>query len=102
MQTLKHLTRTLIRPTVPSISFSPKISPIKVDTLTNLVRNLSVSYPSRLHLTQILEQKKARKLPAHMYGGGDNGGLDYGFEVMEKHRKGPHKEIMEGWIMVLR
>jgi len=93
MQALKHLTRTLMRPTVQSIIFSPKINPIKVDTMTNLVRNLSVSCPSHMHLTQILEQKKARKLPAHMYGGGDNGGLDYGFEVMEKHKKGPHKKI---------
>ena len=39
-----------------------------------------------------LEQKKKQKLHHSMYGGGDNGGLDYGFEVMDEHRKGPHKK----------
>ena len=39
-----------------------------------------------------MEQKKERKLFAHMYGGGDNGGVDYGHEVMNDHRRGPHKK----------
>lgn len=55
-----------------------------------------------------LEQKKQRKLPSQMYGGGDNGGVDYGifphslqyshkvcpgFEISDMHRKGPHKKV---------
>merc|ERR1712179_144338 len=79
-------TRSFLRPTVQSIA-SSTINPMEVN------RNLSVSSPSHLHLTQTLEQKKDRKLPAHMYGGGENGGLDYGFEVMESHRKGPHRKV---------
>jgi len=35
-------------------------------------------------------QKKLPKLNKKLYGGGDNGGLDYGFQVMDWHRKGPH------------
>ena len=31
---------------------------------------------------------KPRKLNKRMYDGGDNGGLDYGFQVMDQHRKG--------------
>ena len=93
MQTLKYLTNSLLRPTASSILLSSRFKMIEVNTITNLVRNLSVSSPCHLHLTPTLEQKKARKLPAHMYGGGENGGLDYGFEVMESHRKGPHRKI---------
>ena len=37
-----------------------------------------------------MEQKKARKLFEHMYGGGDNGGVDYGHEIM--FNKGVHKK----------
>jgi len=33
---------------------------------------------------------KPRKLNKRMYDGGDNGGLDYGFQVMDQHRKGKH------------
>ena len=43
--------------------------------------------------SQCLEQKKQQKLFAHMYGGGDNGGVDYGMEVMNAHRRGPHKKV---------
>merc|ERR1712050_529455 len=28
-----------------------------------------------------------------MGGGGDNGGVDYGFEVSDMHRKGPHVKV---------
>jgi len=66
---------------------------VGVNSLTNLVRNLSVSAPTSFHITPCMEQKKARKLFAHMYGGGDNGGLDYGWELMDRHRKGPHKKV---------
>ena len=35
-------------------------------------------------------QKKLPKLNKKLYGGGDNGGLDYGFQVMDWHRKGKY------------
>merc|ERR1719228_1866206 len=61
--------------------------------LNQLVRNFSLSPILSFHLTPPQEQKKAKKLWAHMYGGGDNGGLDYGWEIMDRHRKGPHKKV---------
>jgi len=36
---------------------------------------------------------KPRKLHKSMFGGGDNGGVDYGVQIMDMHRKGPHKKI---------
>jgi len=38
------------------------------------------------------QQKKARKLHPSLRDGGDNGGLLYGPDVMESHRRGPHKK----------
>merc|ERR1712032_1193988 len=35
-------------------------------------------------------QKKLPKLNKKLYGGGDNGGLDYGHQVMDWHRQRPH------------
>jgi len=40
-----------------------------------------------------LDLKKTRKLRALIYAGGDNGGMDYGFEVMEGRREGPLKLV---------
>ena len=40
------------------------------------------------------------KLNKKMYGGGDNGGLDYGFQVMDWHRKG--KTLKISGVSILR
>ena len=59
----------------------------------SVCRPFATGCSNLIQFTQILEQKKARKLPAHMYNGGDNGGIDYGFEVMDRHRKGYHQKV---------
>ena len=88
MQTLKHLAISLLK--CPPAS---QIKPVGMTTLTNLVRNFSLSPPAPLYLTQSLDQKKAQKLFKDMRGGGENGGVDYGWEVMERNRKGPHRKV---------
>ena len=89
MQTLKYLSSSLFKSPVSSL-LSSQIKPLIFNPLPILSRTFSVSTPSSLSLTQSLEQKKARKLPSDMYGGGENGGMDYGSEVMQKHRQGVH------------
>ena len=89
MQFLKQISSSLIKSPISSL-FSQHTKPL---AFCPLIRPFSVSNPSSLFLTQSMEQKKERKLPAHMYGGGENGGVDYGWEVMDKHRKGPHKKV---------
>jgi len=89
MQILKQMSNFLLRSQISNLCCS-QLKPL---VLNPIVRNLSVSPSLSFHLTPPQEQKKAKKLWAHMYGGGDNGGLDYGWEIMDRHRKGPHKKV---------
>ena len=91
MQTLKYLSSSLFKSPVSSV-LSSHIKPLLINPLTSLSRPFSVSIPSPFYVTPALEQKKARKLHESMYGGGENGGIDYGAKVMEMHQKGPHRK----------
>eukprot|EP00092_Neocalanus_flemingeri_P017669 GFUD01019112.1.p1 GENE.GFUD01019112.1~~GFUD01019112.1.p1 ORF type:complete len:186 (-),score=45.81 GFUD01019112.1:112-669(-) len=88
MQSLKQIASCFTKSPLSSI-FSSHFKPL---VISPFLRPFSVSTTCPIYLTQALEQKKAKKLPAHMYGGGENGGVDYGWEVMDQHRKGPHKK----------
>jgi len=52
---------------------------------------------SAFHTSAPLEEKVAKnrhkKLHKSQYGGGDNGGVDYGARVMWDHKTGPHKKV---------
>ena len=54
--------------------------------LASPCRSFSASPALLFQASTPLLQKKARKLPAHMYDGGDNGGLQYGSKIMEMNR----------------
>ena len=89
MQSLKQISSSFFKSPLSSI-FSSHIKPLM---FTPLSRPISVSTPCPIYVTPALEQKKARKLPASMYDGGENGGVDYGADIMDQHRKGPHKKV---------
>jgi len=92
MQFLKQFTSIIFKSPSTLSSVKPISSLVQSPLSFDLIRNFSVSAPSSFHLSWSMEQKKKQKLHHSMYGGGDNGGLDYGFEVMDQHRKGPHKK----------
>ena len=54
--------------------------------LASPCRSFSASPALLFQASTPLLQKKARRLPAHMYDGGDNGGLQYGSKIMEMNR----------------
>jgi len=87
MQYFRQMSNVLFR--------SPQMSTTNSYTAlaASVFRPFATGCPNLFHFTQMLEQKKARKLPAHMYNGGDNGGIDYGFEVMDRNRKGYHQKV---------
>ena len=87
MQFLKQISSTVLHSVAPlvrstTLAQSPLLSQAKCVSFTpvsfNLLRNFSVTPSPHLHTSPLMEQKKKQKLYAHMYGGGDNGGVDYG------------------------
>ena len=100
MQFLKRISSSvqvlapLVRPNPPVLSsLLPQSNYVSfTQTSFNPLRHFSVTAASNFVTSSPVEQKKERKLFAHMYGGGDNGGVDYGHEVMQAHRNGPHKK----------
>ena len=113
MQFVRRLTSSVLHslspitkmpPTAPALAQCATFNPLSFTS----VRNFSVTPISLIktrynydeqsedpsinknYFSQPLEQKKARKLFEHMYGGGDNGGVDYGHEIM--FNKGVHKK----------
>jgi len=83
-RTLTLLTSSFTPSTTPSLctSLSPSTS------LTSPLRLLSTA--TRPTTTPPNSGVRKLKLNKKMYGGGDNGGLDYGHEVMHWRSKGPH------------
>jgi len=81
MQAVQHLVSPLRHLTARLRTLPPLASPC---------RSFSASPALLFQASTPLLQKKARKLPAHMYDGGDNGGLQYGSKIMEMNRKGHH------------
>lgn len=65
------------------------IQPTRALSILPQVINLSPS-SSIIQQKRFMEGKKRNKLPRHMWDGGDNGGMDYGMEVVDRHRKGVH------------
>ena len=84
----------LVRPAPPVLSpLLPQSNCVSFKPISfNSLRHFSVTPASNFVTSSPVEQKKERKLFAHMYGGGDNGGVDYGHEVMNDHRNGTHKK----------
>ena len=89
-----HVLAPLVRPAPPTLpSLLSQTNYVSFNPISfNPLRHFSVTPISNFITSSSLDQKKERKLFAHMYGGGDNGGVDYGHEVMNDHRKGPHKK----------
>ena len=98
MQFLKRVSSSVLAPLIrqapPSLpSLLSQTNCVSLNPICfNPLRHLSVTPVSHFITSSPLEQKKERKLFAHMYGGGDNSGVDYGWEVMNEHRLGPHKK----------
>ena len=100
MQFLKRISSSvqvlapLVRPAPPVLSpLLPQSNCVSFKPISfNSLRHFSVTPASNFVTSSPVEQKKERKLFAHMYGGGDNGGVDYGHEVMNDHRNGTHKK----------
>jgi len=93
MQFVKQINLSLRHSISPLFKIPEVLFPVSGIPLVNsLSRQFSLFSPSCIRISESLEQKKERKLFAHMYGGGDNGGLDYGHQIMTEHRKGVHKK----------
>jgi len=91
VRTICRSTHSLLRQSVNlhkvlAPSFSSILAP-------NLNSFLAPTLTSRcLPLTEQIRSKftKPRKLHKSLRDGGDNGGLNYGVEIMNDHRRGPH------------
>lgn len=94
MQRIARLCHSLSRLSVqPSLTMQ-MVKPFYIQssrTLSILPQVIDLS-PSSSNLQQkrFLEGQKKNKLPRHMWSGGDNGGVDYGMEVIDSHMKGVH------------
>ena len=81
-----HVLAPLVRPAPPTLpSLLSQTNYVSFNPISfNPLRHFSVTPISNFITSSSLEQKKERKLFAHMYGGGDNGGVDYGHEVSSR------------------
>merc|ERR1712059_4990 len=82
---------------VSAIQGAIRITPPTSSIICQPLKHLSILSPSLLwksnplpDVNQTRFMQKRGKLPNHMYGGFENMGLDYGVEVCNAHRKGPH------------
>lgn len=70
------------------------------NSLTGLLcRTTAVNFqnPRQFHTSPCCQEKKSKnrhsKLHKSLYGGGDNGGIDYGAPIMAQFLNGPHKKV---------
>lgn len=95
MQRMMSLCHSLSRLSVQPPSKLQMVKPFYIQSARSLsilpqVIDLSPPPSSNIQQKRFIEGKKKNKLPRHMWGGGDNGGVDYGMEVVDRHMKGVH------------